>query len=178
MKKVSWEEIISAFRSQGGRRWKDDFYRGPCPAHGGSNRSALVIRREGDTVLLHCFSHGCSWRSVLDALGFSGYALDENDPNDLDAKIRRLRHRYLRGYEVELFGMKAFLALTAQRARTAIKALRPADGSDAAFDEAAREIFDLMELVQSVEDFLDRVSVLPKEEQLREYAVRVHRWSG
>jgi hypothetical protein len=51
-----------------------------CPAHGDKRPSLAVTEADDGRVLLHCFSHGCDWREILDALGLPESALFPEKP--------------------------------------------------------------------------------------------------
>jgi len=45
-------------------------YRAVCPAHGGKHQNlAITIGDDGETVLLKCFSHGCTPAEIATAVG-------------------------------------------------------------------------------------------------------------
>lgn len=52
-------------RSAGKRSW-----RAVCPAHGGKHQNlAIALGDDGETVLLKCFSHGCTPAEIAAAVG-------------------------------------------------------------------------------------------------------------
>jgi hypothetical protein len=69
----------SPFAATGGRLDPDELVRRlggdpsrrsgrvPCPAHGGRDRN-LAWRMDRDRVLLTCWSHGCSFEDILEAV--------------------------------------------------------------------------------------------------------------
>jgi hypothetical protein len=68
---LTFDQVALALEARGGRRQHDGSLRGPCPAHGGDNASALRLAEGNDgQPLVHCFARGCDWREILDALGF------------------------------------------------------------------------------------------------------------
>ena len=85
-----------------GERW-----RAPCPAHGGSNPTALGIAqgrdRDGNPMtLLHCFAHDCPVEDICGAMGIEVkdlFCLDpafarstRHAPRSRSPRIERLRH--------------------------------------------------------------------------------------
>ena len=50
------------------RKTRPDSWRAPCPAHGGKGYN-LAIRHENDTIVMFCFSHGCTGPEVAAAIG-------------------------------------------------------------------------------------------------------------
>lgn len=63
------------------KRTGKDSWRCACPAHQGTNKSALSIRDAGDgKILIHCFQ-GCPIESILSTLG-----LEINDLFDTDTR--------------------------------------------------------------------------------------------
>jgi hypothetical protein len=51
-----------------------------CPAHGDKRPSLAITEADDGRVLLHCFSHGCSWREILAAVGLPESALFPEKP--------------------------------------------------------------------------------------------------
>ena len=67
------ETFLAALRPWGLEQTGKDEYRARCPAHDGGD-SNLALRRDGDKVLAHCHSHGCTFEAIRLALGL------ERDP--------------------------------------------------------------------------------------------------
>ena len=67
------ETFLAALRPWGLKQTGKDEYRARCPAHDGGDPN-LAIRRDGDKVLVHCHSHGCTFEAIWRALGL------ERDP--------------------------------------------------------------------------------------------------
>ena len=68
----------------------------PCPAHHGSNPTALklAISPDGSTLLAHCHSHGCSFEDILRALeALYGVQLPAHRPALSQAAERRYVYR-------------------------------------------------------------------------------------
>jgi hypothetical protein len=109
-------------RANGRDRW-----RACCPAHGGSNRSALSVgEAQSGAVLLRCWQ-GCSVESIATALG-----LDMNDlfpPKDSHAGPAAKRRMLTAAQALELLDDEATLLL--------VCASDQAEGQ--ALDEATRE---------------------------------------
>lgn len=73
------------------RRTGRQSWRAPCPAHGGTNRSALAIRELGDgRVLVHCHAHGCGAAEIVAAVGLE---LDDLFPERAPSDHRHPRER-------------------------------------------------------------------------------------
>ena len=67
------ETFLAALRPWGLKQTGKDEYRARCPAHDGGDPN-LAIRRDGDKVLTHCHSHGCTFDAIQRTLGL------ERDP--------------------------------------------------------------------------------------------------
>ena len=44
-------------------------FRFPCPAHGGDDPNLAIWDGDGGSIAARCFSNGCSYQSIIDALG-------------------------------------------------------------------------------------------------------------
>ena len=75
------ETFLAALRPWGLKQTGKDEYRARCPAHDGGD-SNLALRRDGDKVLAHCHSHGCTFEAIRLALGL------ERDPPRADDRRR------------------------------------------------------------------------------------------
>lgn len=54
----------------GGKKYGKS-YRAPCPCHGGSNPTSLVITDAGDRTLVYCHA-GCNQRDLIETLSSMG----------------------------------------------------------------------------------------------------------
>ena len=82
------EKFLAALRPWGLRQTGKDEYRARCPAHDGGDPN-LAIRHDGDKVLAHCHSHGCTFKAIRLALGL------ERDPPCLDDSRRKPDDRFV-----------------------------------------------------------------------------------
>ena len=66
------ENIISAIEISTGKtaHRSGDNYRLPCPAHGGEDHN-LSLSDGTDRVLMHCHSHGCDPKDILESIGMN-----------------------------------------------------------------------------------------------------------
>ena len=76
-----FDEVAAAFEAVGGRSYGNSSYRGPCPAHSGTNPNLSLREGPNGEVWLTCFSRGCSALDVLRALGFAPPRPERVRPN-------------------------------------------------------------------------------------------------
>ena len=67
------------FNALQGWRKQGEYYRGPCPIHGGKD-SLQIKETTSGSVLLHCHA-GCDWKEVRDKLIEMGCLHTTNSPN-------------------------------------------------------------------------------------------------
>ena len=173
---IEYDECAAAFERLGGVRHGDST-RGPCPAHGSGNPSTLSItRRAGTEILIHCFAEGCSYRDVLDALGFEDRVLYEVDSYDLDKRLRRNQYRRLVGFQDESFAVRAMIAFLLRGVRFRLDASRLDGDTYKRRDSQLRKVWYLRALEEQLENFVDRLAEMRRDEVWRFYARAVHRW--
>jgi hypothetical protein len=56
-------------------KWVGREYRAPCPAHGGDGLNLTVNAGDDGRALLKCWSSGCSYQAIAEALGFQSHEL-------------------------------------------------------------------------------------------------------
>jgi hypothetical protein len=73
---MSIDNLLSRLPSA--KRTSKDTWRCACPAHQGTNKTALSIKNDNGKILINCF-HGCSVLDVLGAVGLDMTDLFEDD---------------------------------------------------------------------------------------------------
>jgi hypothetical protein len=172
---ISFEQIAVAFEEFGAIRQRGDILRGPCPAHGGRNKMALDIRRNSEgNILFHCFTHQCTWRQILDALGFVGVNLYSDEPESMAEKLMRKQQEMLKGYDNEILAVRAFLAFAlTQRRKEVGRIERPATYAD--LDATMDKVSQLYAEIEQIEAAIDGIAEMSTKEIRRDYAQKVHR---
>lgn len=61
---ISAEKIAKRYKA----RKSGDWWRMPCPAHGGTKNSLAFKDGDNNTLAAVCHSHGCEWRDIMHAL--------------------------------------------------------------------------------------------------------------
>jgi hypothetical protein len=163
---VTFADVAAAFEARGARRQHDGTYRGPCPAHGGTNRTSLSLREGPDgKPRLHCFARGCDWRDILTALGFDVTPGAFPPPARRPSPARRFRHR-LESWEatnhLRAVRERDVLVLRAEWLRTY---LLGGHGTPAELDAARRELAEAHDRLAWLDHVLEVLSERPQLER-------------